>query len=254
MSPYAVALQTDVGRVRPSNEDSGLALQLQFTDHEPLLLAAVADGMGGHSHGQLASRVALRSLAAAVMQGLARVPLEGAQALADEQLVNLLQGAVQAAAQQLAEAERHGLVDMGTTLCAALLVGKRAFLANLGDSRAYLYDGNLQQLTEDHSVVQQLVNKGELTPAEAEHHPRKNEIYKLLGMGRQSQPDLFTLELEAGDRLLLCTDGLTGPVGDQELRQQLKKPLGQAVEDLIDLANRRGGDDNITALLIEVLP
>lgn len=254
-----MAVRTDTGRVRSHNEDSSLLLQLElFAQPEaaPALLGAVADGMGGHTNGQLASKMALRALAASVVQGLNRAPLEGPQALTQEQAVNLLAEAVQASAAQLAEAERHGLVDMGTTLCAALLLGRRAFIANLGDSRAYLYDGELQQITEDHSVVAQLVARGELTPEEARSHPRRNEIYRMLGFGRITRPDLFVLDLEPGDLLLLCSDGLTGHVTDAELASLLSagRPLEETAAELVASANQAGGEDNITALLIRVMP
>lgn len=259
MHAYDMAVRTDTGRVRSHNEDSSLLLQLELFSQpksEPVLLGAVADGMGGHSNGQLASKVALRALASGLVQGLNRAPLEGPQSLTQEQAVNLLAEGVQAASAQLAEADRHGLIDMGTTLCAALLIGRRAFIANLGDSRAYLHAGELQQITEDHSIVAQLVAKGELTPEEALNHPRRNEIYRMLGFNRSSQPDLFILDLQPGDRLLLCSDGLTGHVRDAELESLLAagKPLDETADELVALANQRGGEDNITALLIQVMP
>lgn len=257
MCAYEVTVRTDVGRMRGHNEDALLTMQWQLVGERggaPILLAAVADGMGGHSNGHLASKLVLRTLAATVAQGLAHAPLEGAEALDDHQVVSLLRDAVGAAARKMQEAEQHGLVDMGTTLCATLLVEQRAFIANLGDSRAYLYDGTLQQLTTDHSMVAELVNRGELTPAEARVHPRRNEIYRMLGFGRQADPDLFTLELEPGDILLLCSDGLNTMVENETIRAALQSEsqLEAAAQRLVDLANEAGGEDNISLALIRV--
>lgn len=257
MNAYEVTVRTDTGRLRDHNEDALLAMQWQLVSGQggaPILLAAVADGMGGHSNGHLASRLVLRTLAATLAQGLAHIPLEGAESLDDHQVVSLLREAVAGAARKMQEAEQHGLVDMGTTLCATLLVARRAFIANLGDSRAYLYDGTLQQLTADHSMVAELVNRGELTPAEARVHPRRNEIYRMLGFGRPCEPDLFTLDLEPGDLLLLCSDGLNTMVEDEAILAVLQSEtqLDEAAQRLIDLANAAGGEDNISVALIRV--
>ncbi len=260
ISHFETVTRSDVGRVRHRNEDSALLLQWEMFGEQAggqVALAAVADGMGGHANGNIASKMALRALSAALVQGLSRAPLEGPELLAPEQLANMLAEAVAAAAQQLIQAEQYGLVDMGTTLCGALFVGSGAYIANVGDSRAYLIDGEqgtIQQITQDHSLVAQLVAKGELTPEEALVHPKRNEIYRMLGFGRQAQPDLFTLQLQAQDTLLLCSDGLTNMVSDEELRQMLSGdlPLKEGADRLIDLANSRGGLDNITLVAVRV--
>lgn len=259
-SQFETIQMTDAGQVRQRNEDSALLLSWQMVGEHPggeVLLAAVADGMGGHANGHVASKMALRALGAALAQGLSRAPLEGAETLTDDQVVNLLNEAVAAASNQVNQAEQFGLVDMGTTLCAALVVGPTAYLANVGDSRAYLVEqGAVQQITQDHSLVAQLVAKGELTPAEAQVHPKRNEIYRMLGFGRPSQPDFFTLQLQEGDTLVLCSDGLTNMVSDAELHEALSGPLelGAAAAGLIDLANSRGGLDNITLVAVRVKP
>lgn len=221
----------------------------------PVLLAAVSDGMGGHSNGHIASKMALRSLAGSLAQGLANAPLEGLGSLSDDQVIDLLASAVNGAAQKVNQAADHGLNDMGATLCAALVEGNRAFIANVGDSRCYLLDGGIQQITVDHSVVAQLVSRGELTPEEARVHPRRNEIYRMLGFGRPAQPDFYTLQLEPGDVLFLCSDGLSNLVGDEEIRSALMsgQPLDAAAQALVGLANSRGGDDNITVVALRPL-
>ncbi|MFZ5823379.1 MAG: Stp1/IreP family PP2C-type Ser/Thr phosphatase [Bacillota bacterium] len=255
MAPFEATCKSDVGRVRQRNEDSALLMHWQMEGHDSgamLLLAAVADGMGGHANGHLASKMALRALAASLTQGFANAPLEGIASLSDEKLVDLLAAAVDGAVQKVNQAAEYGLNDMGCTLTAALLVGSRAFIANIGDSRAYLIAESPQQITTDHSVVAQLVSKGELTPEEARVHPRRNEIYRMIGFGRPVQPDLFTLQLQADDVLLLCSDGLSNLVSDEELQAAVAggQSLEQAAQGLVDVANSRGGDDNITVVLV----
>lgn len=257
VAAFDIALKTDVGRVRQRNEDSAIAMDWRMEGHQAgggVLLAAVSDGMGGHSNGHIASKMALRSLVASMAQGLANAPMEGLERLSDDQMIDLLAAAVEGAVQKVNQAADYGLNDMGATLCAALLVGKRAFLANIGDSRAYLIGGSIQQLTTDHSVVAQLVSRGELTPEEARVHPRRNEIYRMIGFGRPVQPDFFTLDMEANDVLLLCSDGLTNLVHDEEIQSLMTAgpSLDTAAQQLVDLANSRGGDDNITVVALRV--
>lgn len=256
MAPFQIAFKTDTGRVRQRNEDSVIVMKWELAGQGPgdtVLLAAVSDGMGGHANGQLASKMALRSLAATLAGGLANVPLEGMGVLTEDQIVDLLAAAVQGAVNRVNQAADYGLNDMGATLCAALITDTRAFIANVGDSRAYLIDSEIQQITTDHSVVAQLVSKGELTPAEARAHPRRNEIYRMIGFGRPVQPDFFTLQLRPGDRLLLCSDGLSNLVTDEELLSLAGsgEPLDGVAERLVELANSRGGDDNITVMLVQ---
>lgn len=258
MVRFEIVIKTDTGRVRQRNEDSAIAIDWRLAGSPPgdtVLLAAVSDGMGGHSNGHVASKMVLRSLGASLAQGLANAPLEGVGSLSEEQLIDLLASAVQGAVQRLNQAAEHGLNDMGATLCTALVVENQAFIANIGDSRAYLIDGSIQQLTTDHSVVAQLAARGELTPEEARVHPRRNEIYRMIGFGRPAHPDFATLQLEPGDVLMLCSDGLTNLVTDEEIREALVagSPLEAAAEQLIDLANSRGGDDNITIVAVRAL-
>jgi len=257
VSGLETVVKSHVGKVRTRNEDSALLLHWQMhgqEETERITLAAVADGMGGHANGHVASKMALRGLASALVQGLANAPLEGFARLPDNQVVDLLSSAVAGAVQRVNQAVEFGLNDMGATLCAALFVGDRAVIANIGDSRAYLIDGSIQQITTDHSVVAQLVSRGELTAEEARVHPRRNEIYKMIGFGRPVQPDLFTLELQPGDLLLLCSDGLSNLVTEAELFGSLAggRPMEGGAQALVDLALHRGADDNVTLVGVRV--
>ena len=150
----------------------------------------------------------------------------------------------------------ESLAGMGTTAVCALVRGGKAYLSHAGDSRAYLYrDGKLAQLTHDHSYVQELVDCGTITVEEAEHHPQKNIITRALGVDYRLEPEFTTVALQAGDVLLLCTDGLTNAVPTEQLEQLLRSGSFYDLPDaLIRTANENGGPDNITALLVGVEP
>jgi protein phosphatase len=192
-------------------------------------------------------------LGESIGSGLSRAPLEGLPA-EPEALADLLERGVAAASARLAEAGEHGLVEMGTTLVAALVTPSGACVANVGDSRAYLIAGGAQQITADHSLVQRLLDQGQISAAEALDHPNRNEIYRMLGFGRQAQPDLFALDLQAGDVLLLCSDGLSNLIRPEELANAFAGApvLGAAVDGLIRLALERGAPDNVTALAVRL--
>lgn len=256
--PWERVIRTDRGCVRNRNQDVGFTMEWSLVGEgapEQLLLALVADGMGGHERGEVASRLVARAMGDSVATGLSRAPLEGIGPGSDH-LADLLQRGVAAASARLAEAGEHGLVEMGTTLCAALLTEAGACVANVGDSRAYLIDdGEAQQITTDHSVVQRLVDQGAISAAEAIDHPSRHEIYKMLGFGRQVQPDLFALPLQPGDVLLLCSDGLSNLVLPTELAAAFAAgaPLGPAVDRLLRLALERGAPDNVTAVAVRLI-
>jgi len=245
---------TDVGRKRRHNEDAYLL------DVERGLFV-VADGMGGHAAGEVASRITVES----IQEFLAlrddeaentwpygfnnRFSLEG----------NLLATAVKKANERVIRAvqNRPELKGMGTTVVAALFDTQRATLVHVGDSRCYLLrGGSLQRLTDDHSWVQEQVNAGILTAEEATSHPLKNVVTRALGGSVNVLPDLIEVPLEAGDSFLLCSDGLTGMVTDDEIGGFLAKDVSPElrVRGLVDLANERGGVDNVTVLLVDVSP
>lgn len=224
---------TDVGRVREGNEDS-------FLVDDRLRLFAVADGMGGHRAGEVASATALEALRAAVASGR---PIEGA--------VEAANAAVHAKA-----ADDPELDGMGTTLVAAVAFDDGLLLVgHVGDSRAYLVRSDeLQQLTEDHSLVEELVRDGRLTPEQAVVHPQRSIITRALGIEPDVVVDTYPVELELGDRVLLCTDGLTTMVRPTDIARVLRRESDpqRAADALVDAANDAGGEDNVTAIVIAV--
>jgi PPM family protein phosphatase len=229
--------RSDVGLVRKGNEDSGYA--------GPRLLA-VADGMGGHAAGEVASSATIDEL----------LHIEGGVAGRDP--LDMLGTAVVAANDRIRELvtedpEREG---MGTTLTALLWTGEDIRLAHIGDSRAYLLrDGELRQLTHDHTFVQTLVDDGRITADEAGVHPARSLILKALDGKPDPEPDLEVLRVVPGDRLLVCSDGLSGVVSDETLRDTLlqQRELAGAADTLVELALRGGAPDNVTVIVADVL-
>jgi protein phosphatase len=234
------AAATDVGRMRKNNEDSYLSSQP---------VAAVADGMGGHSAGEVASAIAIEELAALRDQG----PWTNETAATDD-----LKQAILRANRRIREtaARDRRLNGMGTTLVALLEDGDMVHVANVGDSRGYLLrQGELSQVTVDHSLVQELVDDGRLSPEDAERHPQRSVITRALGIDPEVEFDLFTYKLQVGDRLLLCSDGLSDVVEPAQIRKVLLKvPSAQrAARELITVANANGGPDNITVIVVDAV-
>ncbi|HEY7134031.1 MAG TPA: Stp1/IreP family PP2C-type Ser/Thr phosphatase [Acidimicrobiia bacterium] len=223
---------TDVGRVRDGNEDA-----MRVDEH--LHLYAVADGMGGHRAGEVASATALEALRAAVANGQ---PIEEA--------IENSNAAVYAKA-----LDDPNLRGMGTTLTALLVTDDQLYLiGHVGDSRAYqLHDGELTQVTEDHSLVEELVREGRLTPEQATVHPQRSIITRALGVDEHVQVDVYPLELAPGDRVLICSDGLTTMLRADDIARILRREPDptRAAEELVDAANAAGGEDNITAVVVE---
>ena len=237
---------TDIGRVRARNEDFLGA----FEPDDPVLLPSrgrlfvVADGMGGLARGDVASRVAVEALRAAYY-----APGRS------ESLPDSLRVSVQIANEAVYRESRlaGGDEPMGTTLTALVIRDHDAFLAHVGDSRAFLVRGRqIRQLTEDHSLVAELVRGGVLSKTEAEHHPSAHVILRALGLAEEVEIEVQgPLSLRSGDALALCTDGLTRKVQPDEIRRLARiRPLRRACEKLVSLANERGGPDNITLQLI----
>lgn len=226
---------SDVGRVRRDNQDSGYA--------GPFLLA-VADGVGGSARGDVASTAAIQQVRALDVQ-------PGNDAL--EQIT----GAVHLAHSRIADlvAESPELEGTSTTLTVALFDGSRLNLAHVGDSRAYLWrDGELSQLTKDHTFVQSLVDEGRITEDEARVHPHRNLILKAVDGVHEPDPDSFTVPLKPGDRLLLCSDGCAGPLDNDQLAKLVgATQVGQAAHNLVNAALEAGSSDNITVVLAEAI-
>ncbi|HEY3364976.1 MAG TPA: protein phosphatase 2C domain-containing protein [Symbiobacteriaceae bacterium] len=252
---HTTAICSHSGRVRQRNEDASLVLQWEMAGpgaNCPVVLAAVADGMGGYANGHIAAVMTVRTLAAEVVGGLSVQPWE--QAPGRDVLAAVLQDAIATCAARVNQAIGAGYGPMGSTLAVALVCGRRLLVANVGDSRVYVIRGELKQLTADHSVVAQMVARGELGLGEARTHPRRNELYRAVGFGRPPQPDYFDWELEAGDTILLCSDGLHMMVPDADLSAVLMqdRPLTARCRALIDRANAAGGVDNITGVAVQI--
>ncbi|MGH3443542.1 MAG: Stp1/IreP family PP2C-type Ser/Thr phosphatase [Nitriliruptorales bacterium] len=234
-----VAAVTDQGRVRKRNEDALYGGDAVF---------AVADGMGGHLAGDVASATALlpvEALDGRVFPDAARTR----EALLDAILAANSAVASKAAAQP----DLHG---MGTTLTAIILEGRRLHVGHVGDSRAYLVrDGALTQLTRDHTLVAQLVEEGQLTSEQAAYHPQRSIITRAIGVDPELHVDTLTIDLLDGDQVLLCSDGLTGPVSDEEILDVLTRAADadDAANKLVATANARGGPDNITVVLVRFM-
>jgi len=255
--------RTHPGRVRDRNEDSVVFIRLSGLlagSAAPSLgpelgFFAVADGMGGHALGEVASRRVAQQLTAAVLDRVfKRVVLTGRGA--DEAwMARALRDCVLAANTELLAAQRANHSDMGTTLTAALVIDGWATVANVGDSRTYLWrDDALQQITRDHSLVASLVAAGALEPDAVYNHEQKAMIYRSIGEADDLLVDTFSLSLRPDDRLLLCSDGLWEMVRDEGLAAALRAEADpQAVCDrLLDEANRAGGEDNVSALVVWV--
>ena len=230
-----IAAKTDVGRVRQGNEDSYLV-------EEPIF--AVADGMGGHIAGDIASATAVE----VIMDNIHDQKPAGTQELAE--IVRRANAAIWEKAQN-----DSNLKGMGTTCTLLMLDGEELHIAHVGDSRAYLYRaGELSQLTEDHTLVSRMVREGRLQPEEAERHPQRSIITRALGVDSDVEVDELSMGIEEGDRYLICSDGLTSMIDTDSVRDVLQNTPdpNAAVEQLVDRANEAGGEDNVTVVLVDI--
>jgi serine/threonine protein phosphatase PrpC len=244
--PPTLGAMTDVGLTRALNEDSWGWTGLNNRAD----LFVVADGMGGHDGGEVASRLAVETICRVAKERSVTMPdrLDAIEAMLD--------AAFQRANNTIkAEAVRKGN-DMGTTLVAMLLHdGRQAFVANVGDSRGYLFrEGALHQITVDHSFVQKMVERGRLTQEEARNHPQSNILLRTVGTERDVEIDIFRVELEPGDRVLLCSDGLWGEVEDADIAAILQTYSDPriAARELVRASHQGGGKDNCTLVLVVV--
>jgi len=232
------AARSDVGLVRQVNQDSGYA--------GPHLLV-VADGMGGHAAGDVASSIAIGEM----------VSLDGESHGADDAL-DLLAEALHTANIELQQAmqNRPELQGMGTTVTALLRVGNKIAVAHIGDSRAYLLrDGTFTQITHDHSFVQSLIDEGRITEDEAQGHPQRSLVTRVLTGAEGDEPDLAMREAHVGDRYLVCSDGLSGFVAGDTIQEILEQgmPPGRTADRLVELAMRAGAPDNVTCVIGDVV-
>lgn len=232
-----ISARTDVGQRKRTNEDSVVTASIEGTD-----LLIVADGMGGHAAGDVASEIASTTVRDEVTNALE----EGRS-----DFESILAEAIEAANTAVyEEADENSASSMGTTVVAALC-DDTTTIVNVGDSRAYSVGDSLEQITTDHSLVQTLIDEGEITPEEAKTHPRRNVISQAIG-NETIEPDFFTLSVD--DYLLLCSDGLTEEVPEARIAEiiQTTEAAGEAAEQLIQEANDKGGSDNISVILKDV--
>jgi len=242
--PFLWAAETDTGKVRPENEDAF------FADPETALFV-VSDGMGGHRGGALASGIVSEDLPVMIENALDKLKVGTTRTVR-----SLLQRAIaeQSRQLQLEGTSETGYRDMGATLVIALLRKRRCFVANVGDSRAYrLRAGRLNQLTRDHSVVSELIELGHITPEEAPDHAASGQLTHYIGMGEKTRSHVHSFSLKKNDRILLCTDGLTDMLGEDEIAAILKTEADPqaACTALVAAANQAGGHDNVTTLIID---
>ena len=239
-----VAARSDVGMIRSGNEDAFFAHASRERG-----VFIVADGMGGHAAGEVASEMAVQILSQE-LQDIAELGHDDAR----RRVYDSLRLANRAIFQRtIEESEKQG---MGTTASVLVMERDRFLIGQVGDSRVYvLRDGALRQLTKDHSYVQEQVDAGFLTPEQARYHPYSNVITRCVGAGEAVEPDTYQGDVREGDVFLVASDGLTGMVDDRRLQQLLlsKASAGRVVDALIAEANYRGGLDNITAIVVQVL-
>lgn len=225
--------RTDVGHVRDHNEDSLIVVPPLF---------AVADGMGGHEAGEVASELTIKTLS---------------ELAPDHPDAQALERAVEAANLNVLRAPSDGIgrEGMGTTLTAAMIEGERLLIAQVGDSRAYLlHQGELQQLTRDHSLMMDLIEAGQITPEQARVHPNRSVITRAIGSDPNMKPDIYELNISSGDRLLLCSDGLSTMLEDDEIQSIMRHTPypQQCASNLVDAALQAGGYDNVTVVVVDV--
>lgn len=234
---------TDIGRKRKQNQDYVFTSERAIGNLPNLFI--VADGMGGHKAGEYASKYTVETICNCIERSFEKNP------------VLILQKAIETANAhiRLKASEDISLKGMGTTVVAATCLGRYLQIANVGDSRLYVVNSEIKQITRDHSLVEEMVRMGSIDKEAARNHPDKNIITRAIGASDAVEADFFTVELEAGDIVLMCSDGLTNMLEDEEIREILSRPreLEEKAKGLIEAANAHGGKDNIAVILIEAL-
>jgi len=244
-----------VGKQRDLNEDSLLAVTYTMAGNggnTPFGLYMVADGMGGHQFGEVASNTAIRTVAGSILKKFQPLLFNLKPEAPDESLQEIMGAAVDEA-QKTIQREAPG---SGTTLTAALILGQQMTIAHVGDSRAYMIysDGRIETITRDHSLVKRLEELGHISQKEAENYPNRNVLYRALGQGEQLEPDIFTIPFPAAGLLMLCSDGLWGVVPEKEILRAVRESpnLEQACQSMVAVANAAGGPDNISVVLVQL--
>lgn len=235
--------KTDIGKAREINQD----YYSIPTPDEQLELFILADGMGGYNGGEIASKLATESVKNYIKNNFTQIePTK-------EAILELIQSAIEYANMVVYEKSKNEeeLEGMGTTLDICFIYNNKVYIGHVGDSRIYRIRGEvIRKLTKDHSYVQQLVEDGKITREEANHHPKKNMLMKALGCTAYVEPDVRARNIERGDILLMCSDGLTNMVSEEKIEEVVRQNPERAPEILINLANQAGGYDNITAITI----
>jgi serine/threonine protein phosphatase PrpC len=241
------------GMQRDHNEDALFALSTVLASDNtniPFGLFIIADGMGGHQHGEVASGVAIRAMASFVIRRLLVPMYSPGGSAPDESLQEILQAGVLEAHQTILKEASGG----GTTLTTALILGSQLMISHVGDSRAYAIhpDGRIHAITRDHSLVKRLEELGQITSSEAAIHPQRNVLYRALGQGEPFEPDVTTYPLPRNGHILLCSDGLWGVISESDMIEIIRSTadLKQACHQMVESANNAGGPDNISVILI----
>jgi serine/threonine protein phosphatase PrpC len=245
-----------VGKQRELNEDSILTLTATLAGNSgslPFGIYIVADGMGGHQFGEVASNVAVRVVAGHIIRKFQPYLFSIKPTPPDESLQEIMQTAVREANKII----QNEAPSSGTTLTAALVLGQQVTIAHIGDSRAYhIYpDGRVEVVTRDHSLVKRLEELGHISPAEAENYPHRNVLYRALGQGEVLEVDVFTVSFPQAGYLMLCSDGLWGVVADQNINKIIREApsLQGACQNLVEAANTAGGPDNISVIIAQMI-
>ncbi|MEP0805320.1 MAG: serine/threonine-protein phosphatase [Chloroflexota bacterium] len=256
LQQLVAAAGQSVGKQRELNEDSLLAITTTMAGNSgnlPFGLYIVADGMGGHQYGEVASNAAIRTVAGYVFKKFIPYLFHIKSDLMEESFQEIMAAAVNEA-QRIIQREAPG---SGTTLTAALVLGQQVTIAHVGDSRAYFVypDGRIEAVTRDHSLVQRLQELGHITAEEAENYPHRNVLYKALGQGDILDPEIFTLAFPQPGTLLICSDGLWGVVAEQDIIRAVNEApnLQRACQNLVTAANAAGGPDNISVILAQLI-
>ncbi len=239
---------TDLGKTRPINEDNFYVSE--YVSRPGVIYAMVADGMGGHNAGETASEVAVSEVSGFINQYYSKD-------LPPEQIKDMLIAAINNANKTVYEGaqKNEALSGMGTTITVCFYCAGRVTVAHVGDSRAYvLRDDVMHKITQDHSLVAELLANGQITPEQARNHPQKNVITRAVGTEPDIEIDIYEFEVQPKDIILLCTDGLSNMLSDNRMKEIIgeAKKMEEAAEKLVDAANDEGGYDNITAVLLEI--
>lgn len=250
------AASQSVGKQRELNEDSILAITTTMAGNSgnlPFGLYIVADGMGGHQFGEVASNAAIRTVAGYVLRKFHSYLFQIKTDTMEESFQEIMLAAV-SEAQKAIQREAPG---SGTTLTAALVLGQQITVAHVGDSRAYFVypDGRVETITRDHSLVKRLEELGHISAEEAENYPHRNVLYRALGQGEILEPDIFTVAFPQPGCLMLCSDGLWGVVSEQDIVRAVNESptLQRACQNLVTAANLAGGPDNISVVMVQLI-